>query len=91
MSKEEDLQRFKELDEHFDYLDELEFRLYWRYKTFPWTDEGCGVRVRTFFAWFPVCSDTETRWLRKVTVRELWHLPGWDGDYGYWAVSEFID
>lgn len=91
MTQAKDLLRFADLKARYDSLNEMEFKLYMRFRTFPWTNEGCGVRVKTFFAFLPVCSDDEIRWLRKVTVRQLWYLRGWDGDGGYWKTVDFID
>jgi len=35
-----------------------------------WKINNTGKRIRTFFAFFPVCIGDECRWLEKVTVEQ---------------------
>lgn len=46
------------------------------------------VRIRSFFAFFPVEANGEVRWLERVTIEEVFKRYTYDD---FWEVIRFID
>jgi hypothetical protein len=73
-------------------MDFGEFAKAYREATYPLGNLGYGVRTRKFFAWFPVFTYAECRWLRRVHVKELWtRKPDLWSDGYYWDIVEFLE
>ena len=67
------------------------FKVQWYDLNAPKGNLGPGLRIRRFFAIFPVTDGVNYRWFGMVHVKEHWRFRGYDGDGGYWTIHEFIN
>lgn len=60
-----------------------------RFKHKPAPRRG-DIRYKVFFAWWPIRIELETRWLEKVSVRQIYKRGLlFDIEIGYWGNQSF--